>query len=170
MGLYRIRPWPGRARRTWDPWRDMDEYRQVVEQVAALAAPSVAVPEPGPFAPDVDVYESGATVVVRIDLPGITTSDLTVALEGRALKIAGHRDAEGTAGDACLCCERPIGRFVRVLWLPAWIDAGLARATLVDGVLEIILPKGEGRSLERVVLNVEVVRRRAEPLVEAAAL
>ncbi len=168
MELYRIWPWRGRARRTWDPWRDMDELRQAIEQVAAQAAASDPVPEKGSFAPDVDLHDAGPVLVARVDLPGMKPADLTVAIGDGVLKIEGHRAAEGSGGEGYLCCERPTGRFVRTLQLPAGLDVGSARATLGDGVLEIILPKGEEGSFERVVVQIEVVSR-AKQLADVVA-
>jgi HSP20 family protein len=159
MGLYRIRPWWVSARRTWDPWRDMDEVRQAIEQVATQAAGSDVVPEKGRLAPDVDLYDAGMVLVVRVDLPGMKPADLTVVIEDGALKIEGHRASEGPGEATYLCCERPTGRFVRTLQLPVGVAAEATRATLGDGVLEILLPKAEARSLKAVPVQIEVVGR-----------
>ena len=167
MGPYHIRPWLVRARRTWDPWRDMDEVRQAIAQVSAQAAGADVVAERGSFAPDVDLYEAGTVVVVRVDLPGMKPTDLTVVIEDGALKIEGHRAAEGSGEETYLCSERPAGRFVRTLQLPAGVAAGAARATLGDGVLEIVLPKTEERPLEDVAVQIDVVGR-AERLEDVA--
>jgi HSP20 family protein len=163
MGLYRIRPWWISARRTWDPWRDMDELRQAIAQVAAQAAGPDVVPEKGSFAPDVDLYDAGMVLVVRVDLPGMTPADLTVAIEDGVLKIEGHRAGEEPDEETYLCCERPTGRFVRTLQLPAGVDVGSVRATLGDGVLEIILPKAEERLSERVVVEIGAVTHSGQP-------
>lgn len=163
MGLYRIGPWRGRARRTWDPWRDMDEIRQAMEQIAAQAAATDVAPETGCFAPDVDLYDAGLVLVVRVDLPGMKPADLTVAIEDGALKIEGHRTCEGPGEETYLCCERRTGRFVRSLQLPAGVDVEAAKATLGDGVLEIVLPKDEERSLKGVVAQIDVVSRTERP-------
>ena len=167
MGLYRIRPWWVSARRTWDPWRDMDELRQAIAQVAAQAAGSDAVPERGSFAPDIDLCDAGTVLVVRVDLPGMQPADLTVVIVDGALKIEGHRASEGSGEETYLRSERPTGRFVRTLPLPAGVAAGAARATLDDGVLEIVLPKVEERSLEGVAVQIDVLSR-AERLEDVA--
>jgi HSP20 family protein len=159
MGLYRIRPWRDGARRTWDPWRDMEELRQAMAQVAA----SDLVPEMGSFAPDVDLYDAGVVLVARVDLPGMKPADLAVVIEDGVLKIEGHRTAEGSGEETYLCCERRTGRFVRSLQLPAGVDVESAKATLGDGVLEIVLPKDEERSLKGVVAQIDVVGRTERP-------
>lgn len=169
MGLYRIRPWSVRARRTWDPWRDMDELRQAIEQVATQAAGSDVVPEKRCLAPDVDLYDAGMVLVVRVDLPGMRPADLTVVIEDGALKIEGHRASERSAEEPYVCRERPTGRFVRTLQLPAGVAAEATRATLGDGVLEILLPKAEERSLKGVAVQIEVGGR-AEGLEDIADL
>src|SRR5215831_13744797 len=96
MGLYRIRPWWVRTRRSWDPWRDMDELRQAIEQVTAQAAGSDVIPEKGSFAPDVDLADAGVAWVVRVDQPGMKPADLTAVIKDGALRIEGHRATEGS--------------------------------------------------------------------------
>jgi HSP20 family protein len=156
MGLYRIGPWRGRARRTWDPWRDMEEIRQAMEQIASQAAAT-------DVAPALDLYDAGVVLVVRVDLPGMKPADLTVAIEDGALRIDGHRTCEGSGEETFLCRERRTGRFGRSLQLPAGVDVESAKATLVDGVLEIVLPKDGERSLKGVVAQIDVVGRTERP-------
>lgn len=163
MYMYRIRPWQGKARRAWDPWRNIDELRQAMEQIAAQAAASARAPETGSVAPVVDLFDVGGVFVVRVDLPGTKSEDLAVTIEDGLLKIEGQRAAEGPGGDAYLCCERPTGGFVRALRLPGGVDGGSAKATLGDGVLEIILPKGEPGASESVVVEIEVVDLAEQP-------
>src|SRR5262249_36007450 len=159
MGLYRIRPWWAATRRTWDPWRDMDELRQAMAHIASQAAGSDVAPGKGCFAPDVDLYDTGRVFVVRVDVPGMKPADLAVIVEDGALKIEGHRTSDGSSKETYLYSERPTGQFVRRLGLPARVAAGATKATLSDGVLEIFLPKADRRSVESVAVQVDVVGR-----------
>ena len=47
-------------------------------------------------------------------------------------------------------CERPVGRFVRAIALPASFDVTRVEATLKLGVLEITLPKDRTVEVKKV--------------------
>lgn len=94
------------------------------------------------FVPPVDLYESGAHVVVKVDLPGVRRTNLELSVEeGTRLALRGERSADETRETRYIGCERPVGRFGRTIELPAPVDASSAKAALREGVLEIVLPK-----------------------------
>ncbi|HEV2357387.1 MAG TPA: Hsp20/alpha crystallin family protein [bacterium] len=103
------------------------------------------------FAPPVDLHETGESVVVTVDLPGVKREDLEISVEGDSLLVLkGRRSAGESQGPEYVCCERPVGRFAREIELPAPVDAGRVRATLRDGVLELILPKSRAALPHRI--------------------
>jgi HSP20 family protein len=103
-------------------------------------------PDEGGWAPPADVYESGDTVVVEVELPGTAVDAVHVVLEEDVLLVEGVKAAtlsRSACGDAerFLCAERIAGAFRRVLPLPCPVDGRQARARLRDGLLTVALPR-----------------------------
>lgn len=93
------------------------------------------------WSPDADVFERQETLVVRIDLPGVSLSDIRVEISEDDLTVSGERRCGAhEAGDAWQNEERASGRFVRRVPLPDGAWPTRAKTTLADGVLEIIVP------------------------------
>ncbi len=91
------------------------------------------------FTPLVDVHETDAEYLVKIDLPGVKADDVNVEVNENVLSISGARVADET-GKAQLV-ERPYGSFVRTLTLPQGVDSDTIEAAYQDGVLELRIPK-----------------------------
>ncbi len=153
MTLFRIRPIRPGGRPRWDPWREMEELRREMERINERAPRSAGLSPPSdeiPFIPEVDVYETGAALTVKADLPGVREEDLEITIEGSVLSICGKRPADETEGENCLGRERPIGRFLRAIDLPAGVEAAGVKATLRHGVLEITLPKSKTEGAKKI--------------------
>lgn len=115
--------WPGFVRRLWEagaPW------------------------EAG--YPAVDLYERGDEVVVEAELPGIDPEDIDVEVSDHHLVIRGQtRRATEEENRGIYRRERRFGAFVRSVALPEDVDVDRAAASYHQGVLEVRLPKKEGR-------------------------
>lgn len=106
--------------------------------------------------PPVDLYDTGATLTAKIDLPGVKPEDVEVTVQdGRLLTVRATRPADAVEEERYLCCERPAGRFARTVELPVEVDAEGARATLHLGVLEIVLPKSKSAVPRKVTVSVQ---------------
>ncbi|SNB48013.1 Hsp20/alpha crystallin family protein [Geobacter sp. DSM 9736] len=97
---------------------------------------------PGEYVPDLDVYDEGSEIVVKVDLPGMKREEIDVQLIDGTLVISGEKKGE----DRCvrreyLRMERRNGNFRRSLRLPDSIDGQHVSASLKDGVLEVRVPK-----------------------------
>lgn len=94
------------------------------------------------LSPKVDVIDRDAEVVVRAQVPGVDKKDLEVNVAENLLTIKGTTSHEETEekGDFHRR-EMSWGRFSRTVELPAEVDDTKAKATLKDGVLELVLPK-----------------------------
>ena len=98
--------------------------------------------EPGAWAPDVDIFEKDAKLVVRMDIPGMTPEDINVSVEGDVLTIKGHREEEKEVREGdYYCSERATGDFLRTVRLPEGVAAGQVEAHYENGVLEVSVPK-----------------------------
>jgi HSP20 family protein len=94
------------------------------------------------FSPNVDVYYCGdpQRAVVKVDLAGVTLSEVGIEVSGRHLAIIGERQLQETKGRVYQQVEIPSGPFRRVVELTVEVDADRASATYEDGVLRIDLP------------------------------
>ena len=99
----------------------------------------------GAFAPRVDVYETGADLVIEAELPGTSPEDVRLTVRGDTLLIEGVKRMGarvlGGPVERVLCLERAAGPFRRLVRLPVGVDAERGRARLADGVLAIVLPR-----------------------------
>ena len=89
----------------------------------------------------VDVVESDGRVTVRAEVPGFADNELEVSVEPRRLIITGRRETrEEPQEKKKSSTERFAHQILRVIGLPAEVDAAKASATLTDGVLELRMP------------------------------
>jgi HSP20 family protein len=96
------------------------------------------------FSPDVDIILSENCVKVKIELPDTRKEDLDISLRNNLLIVKGEKRSELVEnGDQKYYVERRFGSFSRTLELPAHVRCADARASLKNGVLEIVLHKIE---------------------------
>jgi HSP20 family protein len=97
---------------------------------------------PGPvFRPDVDIVEHKDAFVVTADLPGVDDRHVDVRLENGLLTIDATLATEPDVAWTPLHAEYRVGGFQREFRLSEAIDVGEIAARMVDGVLEVRLPK-----------------------------
>jgi len=105
----------------------------------------------GPWAPDIDVSETGTELVVRAEVPGVEAGDLDVEVAGRMLTLKGEKRHEREEKDESHhLVERSWGSFERSVELPCEVDASKAEATFKNGVLKVRLPKTEEARAKKV--------------------
>ncbi len=99
--------------------------------------------------PLVDIVEGDEEWTLRMDLPGVSRGSLRVSVADQMIVVAGERrtEAPGTR-DNFRRRERIFGPFERTLVIPVVFDADQAKASFLDGVLELSLPKVTGGILE----------------------
>lgn len=96
------------------------------------------------WAPVTDVREDDDGLHVNIELPGMTTKDVSVTVEDGVLTISGEKKQEkeeGDAGSNYHLVERRYGRFERNFRLPSSVNADKVKAKFDNGVLNIEVPK-----------------------------
>jgi HSP20 family protein len=92
--------------------------------------------------PEVDVLESDDELIVQAELPGLAREDFTLTIQGRDLILEGDRKSGAHPEKARrLQMERRYGPFRRTICLPVDVEGDAISATLVNGVLEISIPK-----------------------------
>ena len=131
--------------RTTDPFANFERMRRQIDELFgdAWTRAGLAQRRTG-FRPRVDVYysESGdrPKVVVKADLAGVATDEVSIEVRGRMLVIAGERKARDTEGRVYQQIEIESGPFQRDIQLGVDVVAEEARATYDDGVLRIEIP------------------------------
>ena len=97
---------------------------------------------PVSFIPAVDVIEEKDRYVVRADLPGVGKDDIEITTDDGVLTLKGERKTESAQAEAGYSrSERVSGSFVRRFTLPETAQVGAIKATHVNGVLEVTIPK-----------------------------
>ncbi len=131
----------------YDPWRNIDQLRQEMNQLFENRLGGEEGNEPGvvtDWRPAVDVQEDSQQYLITADLPGVDPQDIEVSLENGVLTIRGQRQwkEEADKGEYKRV-ERVRGNFYRRFTLPDTADAEKVKAKSHNGVLEVVIPKQE---------------------------
>jgi HSP20 family protein len=106
---------------------------------------------PQRWVPPMDLVEHDDHFLLRADLPGLSEADVNIELNDGALTISGERKAEHKQQERGFYrLERQFGSFSRTLTLPDGIDGEAIKASFVNGVLEVWIPKPEERKPRRI--------------------
>jgi HSP20 family protein len=113
-------------------------------------------PSIGFWIPPVDKCQTDSHVVIRVELPGIKLSDISISFKDEKLRIQGvKREPISSRKILCyFCLERSYGKFDRILHINCVVNPRLASARLEDGILTIELPKLKERRGERVKIKI----------------
>jgi HSP20 family protein len=110
----------------------------------------------GSWIPNVDILESGETLTVKVELPGVGVEHLDLEVTSGNMVIQGDKPRPEVPGKAEFqVAERSFGPFRRVIQLGVPVNTRQARATLKNGLLRICFPKVPNRRGEAVPIDVE---------------
>jgi len=129
-------------------WNELTESdRPLVDMFRNFAMPWTFRPflsSGRPYVPVTDVFERGADLVVKVELPGIDPAkDLTLTYADGTLAIKGERkSATEVKDDGYYRKESTFGYFERYIPVPETITEGDIKASYENGVLEIVLHGG----------------------------
>ena len=100
----------------------------------------VAVRQQRKWRPPTDVYETEESVIVKVEIGGMSEQDFCVSLSNRNLSISGaRRDPDCKLSYQQL--EIPYGQFSTEVFLPYAVERDEIRATYENGFLTVVLPK-----------------------------
>jgi HSP20 family protein len=104
------------------------------------------------YAPAIDLTERDKEYVLRVDLPGMREQDIDVRVDDdNVLTVSGERHEEEQRNERGYeYTERMYGSFCRTVELPRGIDASKIESDFRNGVLELRVPKGEGRGTRHI--------------------
>jgi HSP20 family protein len=117
-----------------------EEVARLFDRLSGFEAPA-RVPS-AEWSPSLDVFESGSTLHVVVEVPGLAADALRVSYRDGHLTVTGERRERRPAGAlGFLCMERPHGRFRRSVFLDLPLDVRGATAHLGNGVLTVLIPR-----------------------------
>lgn len=118
---------------------ELDAGNYVEKQLERLLE-LVGAPEPVPtWLPPLSIAERGDELIIELDVPGMSQSDISVSVADRLLTVKGSKGGP-LRGDRVLLSERGFGPFVRSMMLPATADATQISVSVKDGRAEIRIP------------------------------
>jgi HSP20 family protein len=128
------------------PARDIDRLLDDVDQIVTSGIGRArAFTRRHSAHPAVDLYDTGTDLVVKALIPGARPEDITVSIDKGAVSLQGDIGyALGDEEEQNVTWHRreiPAGHFADTITLPVEVDVERARATFVDGILTLILPK-----------------------------
>jgi HSP20 family protein len=120
----------------YEPWALFGRLQKQLDQSLGTDAASIS------WIPHVDIREEAERFVVAADLPGVEGKDIEITADKGVLTIRGERRSEKkTADESYERVERATGSFLRRFTLPESADAEAIKASHVNGVLEVSIPK-----------------------------
>jgi HSP20 family protein len=106
------------------------------------------------WTPAVDIYETPDRIVLKAELPGMTTAEIDIQIQDNVLLLKGERRlARDVQEENYLRIERAYGPFQRSFTLPASVQQETIRASFQDGVLEVVMPKADEGTSKRIVVT-----------------
>ncbi len=128
----------------WEPFRDLmamqDRMTHLIDEtLSRIWKEEVAH---GVWSPPVDIVERGSEVMLKVDLPELSQSEIDIRVEEGTLIIQGERKfVKESPEDNYVQIERPYGTFRRTFSIPRTIDQESIKASYKDGVLRVVLPR-----------------------------
>ena len=120
----------------YEPWTLFGRLQKQLDQSFGTDAAGIS------WIPHVDIREEAERFVVAADLPGVEGKDIEITADKGVLTLKGERRSEKKSSDEGYeRVERATGTFLRRFTLPESADAEAIKATHVNGVLEVTIPK-----------------------------
>jgi HSP20 family protein len=94
--------------------------------------------------PLTDVYETDESLIVRVEIAGVSEDDFSISLSNRSLNISGVRRDPGFKL-AYQQLEIPYGHFYTEVFLPYSVVYDEISAHYENGFLTVVLPKSKAR-------------------------
>lgn len=91
----------------------------------------------------IDVKAEDEAYIIQATLPGLNPDDVSIQIVNETVSLQGEFKVERDEAASYLLQERPVGKFCRVLTLPAPLDSAKAEAEMVNGILTLRVPKAE---------------------------
>jgi HSP20 family protein len=143
----------------WDPFREISTLQERMNRLFSEVARRSPVAEEemvqGAWIPPVDIFETGDSIVIKAELPGISKEDITLEVKENTLTIKGEKKFEKDVKEESYHrVERSYGAFQRAFSLPGTVQQDKVKAKFRDGILEITIPKAEEAKPKQIKVDV----------------
>ena len=103
------------------------------------------------FMPTTDIFETGETLTVVMEMPGVDKSNINIGIENDVLTVDGRIDFSKYEKLQPVYTEYNIGHYRRSFTLSSTrINQDKIQAEMKDGVLSLTLPKAEQAKPRRI--------------------
>ena len=124
----------------YEPWALVSRFQKDIDRL--FGAPNTTSADTGAWLPPVDIHEEAHQFLLHVDLPGVDPKAVEVTSDQGVLTIRGQReDTRRDARDGYRRIERLTGEFQRRFSLPETADTQNIKAKVVNGVMEVAIPK-----------------------------
>jgi len=107
------------------------------------------------FMPKTDIYESGNSVVLVADMPGVDEKTIDITLDKNILTISGTVDPPDFSGYNVAYAEYDVGDYQRAFTISNEVDRDRIEARVKNGVLHVILHKAEQLKARKITISPE---------------
>ena len=136
------------------PFGDLDRIRRQMDRLFETVANGPSHHSGAGVFPLVNLTESKDNYYLRAELPGVNNSDLDLTVTDNTLTISGERRISSETDDAKYHRrEREAGKFSRAIALPGEIESERVEASLVNGILNIVVPKAAKTKPRQITVN-----------------
>ncbi len=143
----------------WDPFREMSALQERMNRLLSDYRTRSPLGEEemaqGSWIPAVDIYETMDSIVINVELPGVSKEDMSIEVKENTLTIKGEKKLEKDVKEENYHrMERTYGSFMRAFTLPGTVSQEKVKAKFRDGILEIVLPKAEEAKPKQIKVDV----------------
>ena len=143
----------------WDPFREMSSLQERMNRLLFDYRTRTPFGEEemaqGAWIPAVDIYETTDSIVLNVELPGVTKEDISLEVKDSTLTIRGEKKLEKDVSEENFHrMERTYGSFTRAFTLPSTVQQDKVKAKFRDGILEVRLPKAEEAKPKQIKVDV----------------
>lgn len=108
------------------------------------------------WSPKVDIHEDENQYLFQVELPGMDKKDINVEIENDQLVLSGEKKhRKEFKEENCHRFESGIGKFYRSFQIPKSIQQDKVKASMKNGVLELMLPKAEEKKKKSIPVDVK---------------
>ncbi len=125
------------------PFAELERMKRQMDRLMEGFGGAYQRPYAGVF-PLINLTESKDSYFIRAELPGVVAGELDIQATANSVAVSGERKIPAENKDARWHRrEREAGKFSRMIAMPGEIDPNKVDASLVNGILTVVVPKAE---------------------------